>query len=330
MRNKRFGLDKKILIKLYWKEHLSLLGIGKKLGMASRTIHIRMLELDIPLRKPGVAGPNIETKTLKYLYIKKGLSSRKIARIYKCAYSTIDRMIRTAGLPIKTLAAAHINFKRRAFSKNLEEKAYLIGFRIGDLRVRKPYKNSESISVDCASTHPAQIDLISKLFKKYGRVWISRPNKQGKQQIECRIDLSFSFLLKKYDQFPSWSLKSNRLFLSILAGFIDAEGSFFVNRDQLSAAFSLGNYNTKILEQVRVRLLKWGLHPRLYMGVKKGYTGKDGYSHNEDYWILSIHRKLEVTKFISIILPYLRHREKISDTKKVVRNITKRNRLYGK
>lgn len=330
MRNKRFGLNKILLTELYWNEYLSLLEIGKKLGMASRTIHVRMLELGIPLRKPGVVGPKIDIKTLKYLYIKKRLSSRKIAKNYKCAYSTIDRRIRTAGLPIQTLAAAHINFRRRTFSGDLEEKAYLIGFRIGDLRVRKQYKNSESISIDCASTHPAQIDLISKLFKKYGRVWISKPNKQNKRQIECRVDLSFSFLLKKYGQFPSWTSKLNRLFLFILAGFIDAEGSFFVNHNQSSACFSLGNYNTRILEQVREKLLKWNFHPRFYMGVKKGYTGKDGYSHREDYWILSIYRKLEVQRFALLILPYLRHREKISDTKKVIENIVKRNKLYGK
>lgn len=327
---KRFDISVSVLKKLYWDQGLSFLETGKRLGVASRTISVRMNELKIPIRKPGVMGPDIDIRTLKYLYIKRGLSSRKIAKIYKCAYSTVDRKIRACGFPIKTLAAAHINFKRKPFSSNLEEKAYLIGFRIGDLRVRKQYKNSESISIDCASTHPAQIDLISKLFKKYGRVWISKENKQGKRQIECRVDLSFSFLLKKYIQFPSWTFKTNRLFLSILAGFIDAEGSFFVNKDQSSAAFSLGNYNTKILEQIRIKLLRWNFNPRLFMGVKKGYIGKDGYSHRESYWILSIYRKHEVLNFSLKILPYLRHREKINDTKKVVRNIVKRNRLYGK
>lgn len=273
---------------------------------------------------------DIDQETLKQLYTNNGLSSRKIAKIYKCAYSTVDRKIRGYGFPIKTLAAAHITSKRNSFDGSLEDKAYLIGFRIGDLRVRKMYKNSETILIDCGSTHPEQISLIKSLFSKYGRVWISNPTQMGKIQIECGVNISFSFLLEKFSRFPSWTLKSRRIFLSILGGFIDAEGSFYVNGDNKSAAFSIGNYNTKILSQIKTKLVKLGFHPRLFMGVKKGYTGKDGYSHRKNFWILSVYRKLDVLTFASIILPYLRHREKISDARKVIKNIELRNKLYGK
>ncbi len=329
MTRKRFDIDLETLVDMYWGKGLSLLEIGNRLGCASRTIDIRMHELNVPLRPSGIPGPEISKKTLRRLYINTGLSSRKIAKMYKCAYSTIDRKIRGYGFPIKTLAAAHITSKRRPFDGTLEDKAYLIGFRTGDLRVRKMYKRSETLLIDCASTHQAQIDLISSLFKKYGRIWTSLPTKSGKVQVECGVDLSFSFLLPKLSKFPQWTFRTNPLFLSVLAGFVDAEGCFYVNKNRKIAGFSIGNYNTQILKQVELKLTRFGFHPRLFMGVKKGYTGKDGYSHREDYWILSLYRKIDALDFSSKILPYLKHREKIDDARNVIRNIKLRNKLYG-
>lgn len=314
---------------MYWDRKLNLLEIGRELGCASRTINIRMKELDIPLRKPGISGPEVIKEDLKMLYVDQDLSSRKIAKIYKCAYSYIDKKIRNYGFPVKTLAAAHITTKRLPFSNNPMEKAYLIGFRIGDLRVRKMYLNSETILIDCGSTHLEQISLINSLFSEYGRVWISQPSMSGRIQIECSVDFSFSFLLKKLSRFPSWTLRSKPLFLSVLAGFVDAEGCFFVTKDNKSARFSIGNYYSYILKQIQNKFTLMGYTTRLFLGVRKGYTGKDGYSHRQDYWILSVYRKHEVYRFTQSILPYLRHREKIEDAEKVLANIELRNKLYG-
>jgi len=327
--SKRFSIKSEFLANLYWEKGLALPEIEKRLGLASRTVNIRMKECGIPLRKPGVLGPNITMNELKKLYIDKRMSSRKIAKIYKCAYSTIDRKIREFGFPIKTLAAAHIFSHRADFSGNLKEKAYLIGFSIGDLRVRKVYKNSETIHADCASTKPEQIFLIKSLFKKYGKIWISKPSKTNKIQIECSLNDSFAFLLKKHKRFPIWTMKKKPLFLSILAGFIDAEGCFFVPQDKSCATFSLGNYNRPLLKQINKMLQKKNFHTRLFKGVKKGYTGKDGYSHNQDYWILTIARKLDVYKFAGEIIPFLKHKDRILCAKKVLKNIDYRNKKFG-
>lgn len=327
--SKRFSIKPETLVDLYWKKGLALLEIGKRLSLASRTVNIRMKECGIPLRKPGVLGPNITKNKLKKLYISKRMSSRKIAKIYKCAYSTIDRKIREFGFPIKTLAAAHIFSHRADFSGNLKEKAYLVGFSIGDLRVRKVYKNSETIHVDCASTKPEQIFLIKKLFKKYGKIWISKPKTNGKIQIEVSVNQSFSFLLPKYTLFPIWVMKRQKIFLNILAGFIDAEGSFFVSTSKNYAAFSLGNYNKLLLEQINLRLKENNFNTRLFRGVKKGYRGKDGYAHNQDYWILTIRRKSDVYRFANLIILFLKHKDRIRDAKMVMKNIELRNQKFG-
>ena len=310
-------------------KHLPLLNIGKLLGYSSRTIGIRAQECKIKLRNPGTPKPKISDKKLIYLYLQKRLSSRKIAKIYGCAYSYIDTRIRKLDIPRRTLSSSHIITKRKNFSDNLAEKAYLIGFRIGDLRVRKMYKNSETILVDCGSTKPEQIKLIKNLFQKYGRVWISKPKLNRKVQIECSLNNSFSFLLPKYLKFPGWIFKRNDLFLNILAGFIDAEGSFYVSRNQKSANFSLGNYNREILLQIDKKLTKKGYRTRLFKGVPKGYKGKDGYSHKQDYWILTIYRKVDLYLFIKTITPFLKHKDKIRDVTKVVLNLKSRNEKFG-
>ncbi len=326
---KRNLIKKRLLVNLYWKQKLNLKETGKSIGFSARTVNIRMRECKIPLRLPGAPGPEIKKGDLKKLYINKGLSSRKIAKIYKCAYSTIDRKIRKFGFPIKTLAAAHIITPRISFCGNLREKAYLIGFRIGDLRARKMYKNSETILVDCGSTKFRQISLIKTLFSKYGRVWVGKPSKSGKVQIECSLDKSFLFLLKRYHKFPIWALKNRILFFSILAGFTDAEGSFYVTKDKKSSGFSLGNYNKMLLKQIKGKLEKLNFTPRLSLGVRKGYRGKDGYVHRQDYWILTIYRKAEIYKFIQIIKPFLKHKDKIQDADRVIQNINMRNAKYG-
>jgi LAGLIDADG-like domain len=314
---------------LYIKRKFSLLKIGKTLGFSSRTIEIKAKECKIALRNPGTIPPTITDKTLKHLYLKKRMSSRKIAKIYKCSYSYIDTRIKMLNILRRDLASAHIVTKRASFSSNRYEKAYLIGFRIGDLRARKIYKNSETILIDCGSTKPNQILLIKNLFKKYGRVWISKPKTNGKTQIEISVNQSFSFLLPKYPLFPNWTMKNRRIFLNILAGFIDAEGSFFVSNDKSATAFSLGNYNKPILKQIDGMLKEEDFNTRIFKGVKKGYTGKDGYSHSQDYWMLTINRKSDVYRFANLMIPFLKHQDRIRDAKKAIENVNHRNKKFG-
>lgn len=328
-RKTRTVIKKAVLEDLYIQKHLNLVEIGKLLGFCGRTIQILMHEHKIPLRPAGNVGPEIKSRDLEKLYLIQGLSSRKIAKIYKCAYSYVDSKTRKYGFPIKTLAGAHIKTNRKTFSGDLRDKAYLVGFRIGDLRVRKMYKNSETICIDCASTKPKQIELIRDLFEKYGHIWISKPTKLGKIQIEAHLDLSFSFLLPKFKEFPLWAIKHREAFLHILAGFIDAEGCFYIN-NRNQAGFSVGNYNKVILDQINNYLIKqYGYKTRLILGVRKGYTGKDGYPHRADYWMLSITKKKDLQSFTNLIMSYLKHEDRINCARKALNNIDERNLKYG-
>lgn len=331
MVKKRHLLKKNNLKKLYWKEGLNTFKIGKIFNCAQRTIQIRMKELNIPLR-PQYNRLTIPKKELFKLYLKKRLSSRKIAKIYNCAYSTIDRKIRKFGFPIRTLANAHITINRKPFSGNKIEKAYLLGLAFGDLRVRKIYQNSETIHIDCGSTKMDQIRLIEPLFKKYGRVWISKPNKENKIQIECSVDLSFKFLLENNKgEMPQWILEKKKFFAAFLAGFTDAEGSIFISNGM--ASYALANYNHCLLNQIHDYLNCLNIDlKQAKIGKKKGakfiYKGKI-YKTNGNYWILNINKKSSLIKLFHLIKPYLRHTKRKRDMKKAITNINNRNKKFG-
>lgn len=269
---------------------------------------------------------DIPIQELTDLYLAEKLSSRKIAKIYRCAYSTIDRKIRLANLPIRNLAQAHIVYLRKDFEGNKMERAYLIGFRIGDLRVRKFYKNSETIKLDCASTKSEQINLIKNLFAPYGRVWISKPSKKGVTQIECFLNNSFEFLITKTP--AKWIFQSKKYFFAFLSGFTDAEGTIFISNNQ--AHYALGNYDIKLLRLIKLNLEKYALPiPKIGYSKRQGLIASHGYRYNHDYWTLKVNKKTDLIKLFSFIDPYLKHKNRIKQMEVAIKNIEERNRLYG-
>lgn len=328
MQAKRFAIGRRVLFHLYHRRRLNTLEIARIVGLSQRTTQIRMKECGIELRQVGANKVVIDDDVLRDLYSNQRLSSRVIAKKFGCAYSTIDRKIRDLGVPLRNLAEAHIKTTRREYNGGVEMQAYLVGFRIGDLRVRKMYKHSETILIDCASTRIDQIEHIKKLFDGYGRIWIGKPNKKGAIQIEIGCNKSFSFLLDKPDVFPKWIEESRELRWFALAGFIDAEGCFYVGKKE-KACFSLGNYNTAILRQIQGWINDEGIYSRLYMGRKKGYVDKDGYIGNQDYWMLTMNRKADLYRFTQKCLIYMKYTRKISDANRVTHNIVYRNMKFG-
>ena len=325
------SISKNELKDLYEKKKLTTYEIADIYYCYQGTIWKRLEEYGINRLPNGRRSFVISKSKLKDLYIKQRLSSRRIAKIYGCAYSTIDYKIREYGFPVKTLAAAHITTLRKNFDGNKTNKAYLIGFAMGDLRVRKVWPNSETILIDCSSSKIEQIDLISKLFKPYGKVWIKKqPNRTGYVQIECAVNFSFEFLLKKRVLADRWILENKKYFTAFLAGFTDAEGCISINK--LGQAFySLGNYNFRLLRQIHNKLIKLGIHcTKLIEAKTKGRRfGKESHIHNQNYWHFSIHRKLSLLKFFDLVGSYLRHVAKIKAVERAEQNIEMRNKKFG-
>jgi hypothetical protein len=320
------GILKRELEKLYTKRKMSTYQIAEYYKCSQATIWKLLHKYSISLRRPGNY-LDIPYSDLKELYIDKKFSSRKIAKIYSCAYSTIDRKIKKCDFKIRNLAQAHIIYPRKSFSGSLLEKAYLTGFSMGDLRVRKIYKNSETIVVDCGSTKLQQIKLIRDLFKPYGQVWVSKTDKKGRKQIQAQLDLSFNFLLNLDSNIDSWILNNKDYFSAFLAGFTDAEGSFFISSGK--AFYSLGNYNKKILSQIYKKLIELGVYcSKPQSDNKKGYEDKQGYIRKQNYWLLRISRKQSLMSLFELIGHYLKHDKKRIDMRKAKRNIIERNKKF--
>lgn len=280
---------------------------------------------------------HIPKNRIKLLYEKQRKSSTQIAKIYSCSSTTILNRLREYCIKTKDISEAHIKYPKKDFSGDLIEKAYLIGFRIGDLHVRKYEQNGQIISVECASTHPEQITLIHGLFKKYGYVRINPSNGKRVIRIQCALNPSFNFLLKKEDRIESWILSSDELFFVFLAGYMDAEGDIGVYSKNV-ASLRIGTYDKNILSQIQNKLVNKGITSTLILDRPKGskvnlpkedrYTNKK-YKTKHDFWRLAVYKKKDLLKLFNRITPYFRHPRMKRGLLKARQNIYWRNQKFG-
>ena len=321
-------LPKEQLKELYERKKLTTYQIADEFKCCQATVWKKMHKFGI---RPRLAGPprvDLDRRELTKSYIDDGLSTWEIEKRYRNPRSTVYRKLLEYGIKPRSRAKSHIIYPRKSFDGDMFEKAYIVGFAVGDLRVRIVYKNSETIHADCGSTKPEQIELIKKLFSKYGRVWMSKPNKHGKIQVEAFLDRSFSFLLKPEKEICSWILKADNYFAAFLAGFTDAEGSIGVHNGM--AVYQLGNYNKELLSLIHQKLIEIRIYcPGPYEDKTKGYVTKDGYVHNQNYCRLCVHRKSSLLRLFELIGPHLKHKRRIACMKRAIENIKTRNKMFG-
>lgn len=316
--SKKVDLPEDVLYDLYINQKIGGQTIAKKFNCNHSTVLKRLRKLGVEIREPGMPFADISKDELEKLYIDKGLSTWKIAELLNHSRGIIYKKLKRFGIKPRDISDSHIKYPRNPFSGNPLEKAYILGFSIGDLRVRKVGKKSKTIKVDCRSTMPEQIKLINNLFKNYGRVWIGRPNKEGKTQIEAFLDNSFNFLLNIKRETRTL-LNNNKYFPSFLAGFVDADGSIFIADGQ--ARFSIGNYNFQLLKIIRKKLLTIGIVVTKLIRDRKLYIDNLGYKRNNYYWHLTVNRKESLIKLFNLLGPYLKHEKRVSDMKKAIHNL---------
>lgn len=317
----RIKVNRKTLVDFYEKKNLTTYQISEKFGCCQATICKKLKEFNIKSRFPGADRINLSKKELRGLYLNEKLSTRKIEKKLKISRGTIYRKLKEFNIKTRDLATANITNPRKNFSGDLTEKAYLIGFRIGDLGVRKIYPNSKTITVASGSTIQEQIDLIKNLFKNYGVVRI-KTTKNGKTNIWVGLNESFDFLLSK--KVPNWIEKSKETFFSFLAGFSDAEGHIGINKNM--AYYSLGNYDQKILFNIYYKLNLYGIKSRPpYPDKRKGKKNSEGYVYSKNYWQLRVSVKQDLMKLMKELKPFIKHKNRIKDLNIAISNIERRN-----
>jgi hypothetical protein len=332
------------LKRLYEKEKLPISKIAKIFNCSYWTVWQTMKKLSIKTRSLSEANKlnnlsrkiNIPKKTLENLYVKQRLPTTKIANMFKCRHSTVLKRMKEHGIKARSKSEAMIIYPKKDFSGDFIEKAYLIGFRVGDLFVQRINKKGQTIKVECSTTRPEQVQLIEKLFSKYGHVKKSIfRGYRGKNEIRicCYLNNSFSFLLCKKDKIKNWILKKDKYFFAFLAGYIDAEGHIGVHKygGIEQACLIISSYDKNILNEIWFKLSSMHIKcPKPRIGHSKGYISKTKkLPYKKDYWVLNIHSKMSLFLLLSAISCFLKHEQKLLDLQEALNNINIRNENFG-
>lgn len=160
----------KVLEELYWKERLSLNQIAQKFGVAKGTIKYTMEKFKIPLRSisESIEKFVIPKETLVNLYLKEKMTTAQIAEKLNVSRTTIENKLREYCIPIRSRSERMTKFPKKSFSGDLQEKAYMMSLRSGDINA---YKHSSCIRIQTSSTHPAQIQMVRDTFEKIFAYW---------------------------------------------------------------------------------------------------------------------------------------------------------------
>jgi len=326
-----FPISKSGLKKLYFKDKLSMLQIANKLGCTHSAIVYKFKKFNLKSRgNIGLTKPiKLTKKGFEYLYYKKRLSLKKIANIVHCSESGLERRFKNYDLISRGNKNRACKYTKSDFSGNLIEKAYLIGFRLGDLNIMK---RVSVIQVRCSTTVPAQIRLIKTLFISYTTPYITKV-KRGTYEIVCLINRSFNFLLSKKDNIPAWIVSNKKYFFSFLAGYSDAEGSFYIHKRKnrvSSGIFEIQTQQKNIIIQIWTNLQKYGVES-VFPSISKraGYFAPSGGKNNKDMWRITIARKHSLWELIKNLDIYVKHQNKIKDIQKVKDNLKLRGKTIN-
>jgi hypothetical protein len=256
---------------------------------------------------------------LRRLYLDERLSLSAIAARLDCSLTTVWRRLKAAGIGSRPSGGA-FRYPRHDFSGDVCEKAYLIGFRIGDLHVA--LLRTHTILVKCTSTRPEQIELFRRLFEAYGHVYTDEATMHERRRqtigMEARLNRSFDFLLPKQDAVPDWVLEHDDTFFAFLAGYMDAEGYI---RTYLPPGYQtpqvrieVRSADVNLLRQLACGLGARGIVcPPVQRRTPAGYLNRAGIRSNREIWGLAVYRKEALLDLFARIDPFLRHRRRRRD-----------------
>lgn len=274
------------------------------------------------------------------LYIVKKLPIRRISEQLGCDPNTVKRYLLLFGIPLRTREEAYAYrvvtrvggrswYSKRDFDGTWAFKAYLIGFRLGDLSVYQSSNGpfSRTIEVRGRTTQQAQIQLFKELFEPYGHVSQSRPDRNGAIHLIAYVNRSLDFLLPKHDVVEPWIRSRASCATAFAAGYIDAEGSFYLTTSRTgsrTATFAVATQDCQILTWMHQWFRAMNIQcqpPKL--SLRRGTQRR--FSLNKDHWLLRVTRKDALVRLIKILRPWLRHPKRKADLQRALDNIKERN-----
>ncbi len=310
-------ISKEELVNLYLNKKLSTYKIAKKYGCGANVILRRLQEYGIRERPLKPEEIKITKRQLENLYAKKKLPMNKIAKILGCNTVTVFKKLKQNKVVSRTTSEAMTKYPKTDFSGNLVEKAYMLGFRTGDLGVRL---DGNLICAGCGTTKKEQLDLIKSMFSRYGPLTVVYSKKYGSWNICARLNKSFEFLLQKLKFIPEDTLSDGDLFWSFVAGYTDAEGNIGVYQNR--ARLRIGSYDKEILSQIHQKFNEFGMQSTYSLETPKQI------GQNKDFWRVKVSEKESLLKLLNILEKRLKHQKRLKDLEAARENLL--SRLNGK
>ena len=156
------------------------------------------------------------------------------------------------------------------FKRN-EHLACLIGLVLGDGHIDK-FPRTEKLTISLGTDKPDLIDfgimLIKKVFNKEPS--INRPINVNvvrisiyQKLISKRLGVPSENRRWSKKGIPQWTKRKKGYLLACLKGLYDAEGSLCIHLPTCTYNFAFSNSNPKLLEDVKLSLVRLGLHPEI-------------------------------------------------------------------
>jgi hypothetical protein len=270
----------------------------------------------------GRAKIHIPKRELERLYIRKRLSPATIGARYGCTSITVRNRLIEAGIPLKTKSVAQNKYAKRDFDGSDTAKAYMLGFKYGDLNVYMPTGGSQTVIARCHTTQGAQEKVFIRIFDRYGTITASRNSRSV--HLNCYLNTSFKFLMGKYPAaMRRWLSSSETLLWAFAAGYIDAEGAFGLNQGK--GRFKIDAYDRAILADIHRLFLRAGIRSKFRVIAKKGENDY-GWIWKQDVWRVSVNEAQSLEKLVRFLKPLLLHEKRIADARIVKRNILERRK----
>lgn len=264
----------------------------------------------------------VEKELLQELYHSQGLTLKEVGQRTGYSFQYISRLMKRYDIPTRHPSDYLSKYPKHDFDGTDADKAYLIGFRIGDWYVRK-YDGGTGFCISVCSTKPAQLERFRQCFADYGHIAITMgvgPNRD-ETRLRAYLNASWDFLVPNPRAIPDWVFANNDLFYSFWAGYTDADGtigySTFTYRGT-PKVHKWAQWNTKkdqqLLRQGRQRLQEIGCCPSHISGTKS----------QPDVRRFGIYNYEGLHKFLTAILPYLRHADRRTQAIKTLEFVKER------
>jgi hypothetical protein len=259
-------------------------------------------------------------RVLDRLHNGKKVSLLQISKEVGRSYTAIWGLCRSLGIQTRGVAEAQANsavvrskHERRPFDGTEEDRAYMTGFKNGDLTAWQV--SGTAVMVTSSTTHPAFAEVFRTLFQPFSHVYqypMFEEGKGYKWKLAVRLDNSFTFLLKGPLEAVSGFSMRRSTYLSWLAGMIDSDGNIHTSKTRGNPRVRLGVYNSNVplLETIirESRRIQYNFDGP-YLLKEKGTVTPFGIRYTKDLW----HTDLQQTRPAQQLLLELpvRHPEKV-------------------